>query len=369
MYLHLSDFDHLRDDPNVRFREETVGTKEVVIISYMLSSDDLWTKPLGLECRGITFDKATGELLSLPLEKFFNVNEKAHTQAHAIRDIQIQAVLDKRDGSMITGIVIDDKVHLKTKKSFYSDVAIEAQKALTLEVEAFIKLTARLRLTPIFEFTSPDARIVLDYGQEPKLVLLTIRDHSSGEYMSRPAVENCAAAWSIPLVPSIEDVSSIQQLLDRAKTDEGIEGWVIYSNIGTFKVKTQWYIDRHHLIDIRERDIAVMALDETLDDLIPNLIAADANMDAIRAIEKNVSIELARIIHQVDMLSTQAARLTGKERAEWVNENAGSLVKFVHRAARGIENSDSAYKEFYRRHYIKLFSLRSIGNPNFRSEE
>lgn len=370
MYLHLWDFDHLRDDQTVRFREETVDGVDVVIISYMISNDDLWKKPLGTECRGITFLADTGDLISLPFEKFFNVNEKEWTQEAVIRDYTIQAVLDKRDGSMITGALINGKVHLKTKKSFTSDVAIRAQNDCPEHVLKWIGDMLIWGYSPIFEYTSPDSKIVINYGDQPQFVLLAVRDMTSGEYLDCGDIKMLLKDSGVEFVERMEHQSPVGYFLDLAQTATDIEGWVIYCREGRFKVKTKWYCDRHHLIDVRERDIAGFVLDETLDDLIPNLIAAEADMEIVRRIEREVTDGLTRIMIKVDRLSEAAGKIPlGKERADWVTEHAGELSKFVHRGARGLENSDDGFRDFYRQRYLSEFSLRSIGNPNFRGDD
>lgn len=148
---------------------------------------------------------------------------------------------------------------------------------------------------------------------------------------------------------------------------EGIEGWVIYNKTGRFKLKTKWYMDRHRLIDVRERDIARFVLEETLDDLIPNLMEGDADMTKVREIEHTIVSDLAMIYYDVQTLAERAMIWKeGRERAEWINSNAGELASFVHRAARGLENSDENVRKWYIGKYLSKFSLRSIGNPNFR---
>jgi RNA ligase len=369
MYLNLSDFDHLRDDQTVRFREEWVNGLEVVIIAYMISNDDLWAKPYGVECRGSTFDKETGELISLPFEKFFNVNEKAHTQANIVQEYDVNFILDKRDGSMITPAIVNGMVCLKTKKSFYSDVANDANKNITRPVLDMCRDALTAHYCPIFEFTSPDNKVVLDYGVEPHFVLLAIRDMVTGSYFSHDECVLFAGRYGVDVVERVTDMETVGDCLRAVDYRDGIEGWVIYTDEGRFKVKTKWYIDRHHLIDIRERDIARFVLDDVLDDLIPNLLEAEADMDIIRRIEHDVARDLAEIMNRVEDLGEQAKAYEGAVRAQWVAANAGELAKFVHRAARYHENSDEAFREFYRQRYIDKFSLRSIGNPNFRGEE
>ncbi len=370
MYLSLKDFDHLRDDQTVRFREEVVDGVPLTIVVYMIANDDLWNKDLGEECRGITFFSETGELASLPFEKFFNVNEKAHTQSHLIEKEEIKFILEKHDGSMITPALINGEVFLKTKKSFFSDVALEAQENMSARVRSLCSAALTSNLCPIFEYTSPDNKVVVDYGDDPNFTLLAIRDMVDGSYLSWDSLVLFAKYYGVDIVPRVSKFKTVKDLLDVTKTAEGIEGWVVYTDRGRYKVKTQWYMDRHRLIDIRERDIARFVLEETLDDMIPSLIEGEADLEVVRRIEREVATDLSRIMANIELYGSMAKDIPlGKERADWVSANAGVLSKFVHRAARDLENSDESIRDFYRQSHLSNFSLRSIGNPNFRGEE
>lgn len=361
------------DNPNVRFREEIVDGVSLTIVCYMISDDDLWKSksPLSFETRGATFNTETGALVALPFEKFFNVNEKEWTQAARVSDVMIRfgaEAVEKLDGSMINAALVNGKIHLKTKKSFESDVAIYAQSAMTEEVSKLSKFLIKEGYTPIFEFTSPENRIVIDYGEKPEFRLIAARCMNHGIYMTQSSLDFWAKRYGVAR-PKWHYTTSLEELTDQVEEIEGTEGWVIYTDLGRYKVKTKWYMDRHRMIDVRERDIAGYVLDETLDDLIPNLMEAGADMDRVRSIEREIVIGLNglrnRVAHQADVAK---AITDGKERAEWVKLNSGALAKFVHRAARGQENDDTAYIQFYRQHFLKDFSLKSIGNTNFRTE-
>src|SRR5690606_20426848 len=51
-------------------------------------------------CRGVTFDDRSGDVVSLPLHKFFNLNQTEETQFHVLRDRRA-TIYEKLDGSMI----------------------------------------------------------------------------------------------------------------------------------------------------------------------------------------------------------------------------------------------------------------------------
>lgn len=370
MYLTLQALkDRFGNDPNVRFREEVVDGVSVTIVCYMLSDPDLWEKELGTETRGPCFDTATGELLSLPFEKFFNVNEKEHTQAPVVQELmdrQVPYICEKLDGSMITPVMINDKIFLKTKKSFTSDVAIEAQASMTSNVKDLCEFFIMSGVTPIFEFTSPNNKVVIDYGDKPQFKLIAGRDMKTGLYIPQEALDHWAKEFNIAR-PSWHINHDLQDLMGLLTHEEGIEGWVIYVGGQRFKIKTQWYIDRHRMIDIRERDVARFVLDETLDDLIPNMLAAGADMDRVREIEHEISTAIGAYRAAITAFATRAGQYPeGAARAAWINAEAGPLAKFVHRAARGMTNSDEALKDFYRQRVLPTWSLKSIGNTNFR---
>lgn len=370
MYLNLSMLkERFGNDPNVRFREEIVNGRSVTIVCYMVADDKLWSQELGVETRGVCFDTATGALLSLPFEKFFNLNEKVATQYHTVRaqmSHETNYVCEKVDGSMITPALIDGEVHLKTKKSFSSDVAKLAQAAAPRNVIEMCRWALQHRLTPIFEFSSPDSKIVIDYGAAPKFKLLAIRDMFTGRYLDMSVVEYHANNFGIESAKYYES-HDLEHLVEDSANAEGIEGWVIYvGDQQRVKIKTKWYLDRHRMLDIRERDVARFVLEDVLDDLIPSMIEGEADMDAIRRIESKISSDLSHLRARIDTAAAIAKTYEdGTVRAKWINENHRDISPFVFQQSRDQEVSDSALKNWYMKHHLKDFNLISVGNPNF----
>jgi len=96
--------------PHIKNYEEIVVSENVqgnyVTIRYMISTPNLWewneNDALGCairrECRGIAFDVKTGEVISRPWHKFFNVNEKPETQFNLINLEEPHIILEKLDG-------------------------------------------------------------------------------------------------------------------------------------------------------------------------------------------------------------------------------------------------------------------------------
>lgn len=83
--------------PEIRFNTMSNG---YTVICYMISDNDTFSgesAPWARECRGITFDRE-GKIASRSFHKFFNVGERADTQADIFDREDVVTVMDKRDG-------------------------------------------------------------------------------------------------------------------------------------------------------------------------------------------------------------------------------------------------------------------------------
>lgn len=294
----LSDFDHLRSHPMVRFKVEEVNGIPVEIISYMIADKEFWENDMALETRGVAFNVITGECLCCPLNKFFNVGERPDTQPDIVKDSFIE-VYEKRDGSMVTPVLIDGSIHWKTKKSFYSDVAKLSQSLVPRNVADFVTHCLFQGYTPIFEFTHPDTRIVLDYGKQPHFTLLAIRNNETGEFLSWVYLEALVAPFEIPTVKKYD--MSWEELMHDVEHAVGIEGYVLVLEDGRrVKLKTAWYLAMHHtMTELRERDVVEAVLNETVDDMKSLLTSQGKDLAPVEEIEKQVAEEIMVIREEV----------------------------------------------------------------------
>ena len=313
-------------------REKVAGQEEIrfmqnefgfTIVCYAVSFAETFhseNKKWARECRGITFDPK-GQIHSRPLHKFFNIGECEETQKSIIEPNlnkkKMVRVMDKRDGSMVHPVNVNGKILLKTKKSFTSDAAIAATSFLHSECPETASFCYDCMLygyTPIFEFTSPSNRIVLLY-EKSELRLLHVRNNVTGEYV-KDLKKFCldVGYYRIP-GPEEYDISSFSPnfLKKSLENDTGKEGYVIqFGNGEMVKGKTQWYLDLHHsAVFLRERDIAEMVVNETIDDFKSFLSGAiSANnegadlvqkqLDTVMSIEHRVMEEIRSIEHEID---------------------------------------------------------------------
>ena len=300
-HLDLSFLEHLRDNPMIRFVEKEIDGVKVVMPLHMIGDKELWDDPWARETRGSVFDPETGECISAAFPKFFNVGEREETQPHLIKD-RVLYVLDKVDGSIITPVVINGKVYLKSKKSFDSEVAQMANAAMTPDLEKFCKDMIELgKATPIFEFTCPDNQVVIDYGPEAKFTLLAIRGNYTGAYVDWNALLEIASVFDFDVPKRF--FYGWDELVDHIENDKGNEGFVLWLADGTMvKYKTKWYLSLHGTVtNLTEKDVVEAVLNETVDDLKSQLSTLeDCDISVIEEIETRVVEEMNEIRRQVD---------------------------------------------------------------------
>ena len=361
--MHLSDFDHFRNNPFVKFKTETVNGEQLTIVSYMIADSDFWTLPLARETRGITFD-SSGNCISCPLEKMFNVNEREDTQIGNL-DFGDAQFFTKRDGSMVTPVLVGGDIFWKSKKSFFSDVAKRVEQVVPPEVVAFSRECLERGLTPIFEFTDPNHQIVLDYGSEPKFVLLAVRRISDGAYCDYRFYRWKCDQLGVECID--RHYGDPQDLLDSLKTAVNTEGFIIYHKSGLkTKVKCPWYVVNHRIMtELRERDIALAVIEETIDDLKAALVTQGKDLAPVQIIEAAVIFQLEGIMLETQQLCDKLKQFPSRKDAAAAYHKhllfGLAMDLYVGR--------EPDYKKFWKKHHLKVdYSLRVVYNQTFGSE-
>lgn len=361
----LSDLDPFRNDPMIRFKEEEVEGQSYTIVSYMIGNKELWDTPLADETRGITFETDTGKCVSRPFNKFFNVGERADTdQASVARDFV--RCYEKRDGSMLTPIITKNgNIIFKTKKSFYSDVANTANMNVPDGVLALShKCLVYYNATPIWEFTHPDHKIVIDYPSSIRWTLLAVRDNEFGEYFPYETIRALAENHECSVIPSYDMTwDKIQRSIEN---DKGIEGYVLLLKDGRrVKYKTAWYLSMHRtMTELRARDVAEAVIEETVDDLKSLVASQGKDIAPIEAIEDQVARELHWLRSEVNTVVQSFVGETFKDAA--LALKGTRLFSLVMSELRGKEPN---YIDFWRKNFLKTYSLRVIYNPTFSKDE
>ncbi|MFE0512650.1 RNA ligase [Streptomyces sp. NPDC058964] len=219
-----------------------------------------WTE-VTTRCRGLVVDDETGDVVALPLPKFFNAAEHAldRPYAPALPDEPFE-VYDKVDGSL--GIVFhhSGRWHVASKGSFTSEQATWAGRLL--ETKDTGGLTPGT--TYLAEILYPENRIVVNYGERRDLVLLAAYGPDGAEVPLVEAAEGWRPIGSVvrvwPAVPLAELLElSMSNTLPGggAATGTDAEGFVIRFSSGLrAKVKIAEYVRLHRVLTgVTERDI------------------------------------------------------------------------------------------------------------------
>lgn len=272
-----------------------------IVINYMVSTPDTFPAINGSlehmmrrECRGLMFH-LDGTIMARRLHKFFNLNECDETLSHNIDVSKPHKILEKLDGSMVTPIRMpNDTIRWATKMGI-TDTSMLAEVfvvnhdwyndfALSMISDGF---------TPIFEFCSNKARIVVDYPVE-RLVLIAVRNTRSGQYMSYQEMLSLGEKWNIEVVKQYPGtVETMNHLAESVKDDTDSEGYIVRFDDGHMvKIKNEWYIRLHKTKDmIRfERNLVGIIVNNELDDLKSFL--SNEDLDKVLAYEKQFHADL-----------------------------------------------------------------------------
>ena len=191
--------------------------------------EGLWEE-ITLQTRGLVTDN-DGNIIVHPFKKFFNIEEGKHTPTEEFE------VYEKMDGSLGILFFYEGKWIVVTRGSFTSDQSVKAQELLRSKyiVESIPKGYATL-----FEIIYPENRIVVDYGDEEKLVVLGMTSRVSGKELDYDAIVNMHSESGIEVVKKydgIKDYNTLKQMVDNKA-----EGFVVkFSNGDRMKIKGEEY--------------------------------------------------------------------------------------------------------------------------------
>ena len=220
----------------------------------------LWDE-ITIQCRGLVTN-SKGEIVARPFKKFFNYEE------YKPEDIPNEdyVVYEKMDGSLGILFNYQNQWILATRGSFTSPQAIKGKEILDRhDISAWRKDN-----TYLFEIIYPENRIVVDYGNEEKLVVLGAFHTETGE-----EIPDSSLFWTqdagFEVVTTYKTWGEGYDLL-KEEISKDKEGYVIrFKNGFRMKIKGDEYKRLHKILtNISNRDIFEYVkegkpLDEILD--------------------------------------------------------------------------------------------------------
>lgn len=347
-------FDLASRKEELRCKIEIVDDVKLYIFNYMVVMPDTFDTPLSREFRGTVFDE-NGNCICRPFHKFFNIGEKEFTQPNNIDWDLIDYASPKIDGSIMIPVLINDKIFWKSKKSFKSYIVEMMLKEIRFSDYFMKRLKIMLQsdMTPMYEYATPNNQIVIKYDK-PQLQELAIRSIQTGVY------------HSFPRNFGFNNISFYRnkKCIDIIKTMEDCEGVVLFNGFKNdfYKIKTQWYLDRHHMLDqISYRHVINMILDETIDDVISSLNLNQIGEKRIKNINeliREVNGEKLEIINAVEevVYSIKSIKQSEQAAVKYIkNCIKKDMQNFVFKRFRDRDYSEDLNKHL-RYKYFKKYS-------------
>ncbi len=289
------------------------------IYNYRLASYSDFLNPGALECRGVMFEVDNQgnplRLAALPMEKFFNLNENPFTIGLDLT--QVDEILLKADGSLMSSYIEDDKLKLKSKGSISSEQAIAAMNWLKEQRSLCGSLLSITNsgYTVNLEWCSPIHRIVISYP-ESHLKVLNVRCREDGEYLPyNILVEIFGEHNVIERVQPKDPVGFIQQI---PEMQDDIEGYVIRLKSGQrVKIKTNKYLSLHCAKEsiTNPRRLFEAIVEETVDDLRSMFYTDSTAMALIDEMQKKVDHIYNSMVNEVENFYQQNKDLSRKDYA------------------------------------------------------
>jgi hypothetical protein len=245
-----------------------------------------------LACRGLVMN-SKGKIVAYPFPKFFNSSELSE---ETIPQLPFETY-EKMDGSLGVFFWYPDSVTeelvpvFASRGSFTSEQAVKGWEML--QKYPFKNLYPFH--TYLFEIIYPENRIVVDYGGEEKLVLLSVY-HNSGREISREDIEDHLKD-SFDLVKAYNLTESWKHLMSLDEPNR--EGFVIrFSNGFRMKVKFAEYVRLHRIItNVSTLDVWRALKDNgNLDSLLENV--PDEFYDWVRGVEKDLLEKKADLLSE-----------------------------------------------------------------------
>ena len=197
-----------------------------------------------LNMRGTVIDNE-GNLVSNPFPKFFNL-EELEPLGISLPDLPYK-VYDKVDGSLIEIFRFNGKLVVSSSGSFASAQAVVAEKLLNSKYANLHHLFED-GITYLFELVFPLNKIVVNYGDEEKLVLLAIRNTATGEEdFSDELIQMSMIGFDV----TEEIKMSLDDLKNEVKRGDYInkEGFIlVYQNGFRVKMKYAEYFRLHKIV-------------------------------------------------------------------------------------------------------------------------
>ena len=313
------------NSPFVMFTDAING-HNIYTFNYRYADINAFTKKYSRNLRGIGFDE-NGNILYLPLWKFFNYGENIFTDESLIKSWgEPKYITEKVDGSLIIFFMYNNELYCRTQNSMSSSQAIKAMNLVNNNPKLKDNIIDIIKrdYTPLFEYVAPDNNIVVNYSKE-ELVFIGARNMLNGFFITANRAPFILFDYKNIGTRHIEYYNTtFENILEICKNStENKEGYVlVYPNNEMVKMKLEQYFELHKIKgngNINEDIIAESVINNTIDDikgrLALNMEANSELYNTVCEIEKAILIKYYQYIKQADKFYNENKYLSKKDYA------------------------------------------------------
>jgi hypothetical protein len=191
-----------------------------------------------------------GELLSGGLKKFVNFSENP-SEFPVPLSIDNCAFVEKIDGSLVPIDYINGQISMRTRGTLsYTSLenAPDFEYCLAQHPSIIEWLKTNPHCTVLCELTTPNLKIVLNYGQTPQFWLVGVVNKNDYSLMPQNELDKLGVKLGLHR-PESCSFASIEQLLTEVSKWVGREGICLYSKNGQeiHKIKAEAYLRLHRM--------------------------------------------------------------------------------------------------------------------------
>ena len=261
----------------------------------------LWND-VTLQTRGLVMD-GDGNVIARPFKKFFNMEE------HSPNEIPNEPfeVFEKMDGSLGIFFHYNGEWYMATRGSFTSDQAI---KGMEIARKYNLDKVCVPGFTYLFEIIFKENRVVVDYGDEERLVLLSIFNVDE----ELPYEDIQYDGWDI--VNRYDGINDFNTLKDTISDNQ--EGYVIRFKSGfRMKIKGSEYVRLHRILtNVSNRNIWENLKDGgSMDDILDRV--PDEFYDWVKETKNDLESKFNSIKNEYEWIYKSITNLGDISRAEY----------------------------------------------------
>jgi len=198
--------------------------------------DRHWNK-FTLNARGTVYELETGKVVAKAFPKFFNFSELKPRLQKTFASKTDFETYEKVDGSLGILFYYDGEWRINTRGSFSSDQALYAKEHIMPKYD--FKLIPG-NVTLLAEIIYPENKIIVDYGDQKKLVLLGGYASDTGEELSYEDLTRYSTLSGIELIKKLQ-FNNIDELIKSQEsmpaTEEGFVVAFPQRNGGMYRIK------------------------------------------------------------------------------------------------------------------------------------